>query len=238
MLSILVDEQAAVIQGAWNSYYTTMNIVWKFMTMLPGGNFAKPSSVFRTRDYAFLVENIQKAEVMKATADYISRICKVYDDLRAGENGPPSQAFELNIRIALCVYPVYVFPNAVFETLGPIETGVQNAAREFKASLETIAEELAKGTRLADIPDMATFGPKIHAFATRFNQYKESGRPDIQGRMERAIIALTANRVRHQPGSDEYAAETENINRVRAKLTQFAGIEALQALDARMANAF
>jgi len=238
MLSILVDEQTAVIQGAWNSYFTTMNIVWKFMTMLPGGNFAKPSSVFRTRDFPFLMENIKKAEVMKVTADYISRICKVYDDIRVGENAPPSQAFGLNTRIVLSVYAVHMFPNAVFETLGPIETGVQNAAREFMASLETIAEELAKGTRLADITDMAAFGPRIHAFATRFNQYKESGRPDVQGRIERAIIALTANRVRHQPGSDEYAVETENINRVRGKLTQFAGIEALQALDARMANAF
>lgn len=234
MLSILTDEQTTRFQGAWDSYYTTMNIARKFMTMLADGAFAKPSDVFRHRDFPFLMENIKKPEVLKVTADYISRICRVYDDIRRNEGGGVSQAFGLNTRVVLSAYPSYLFPQSVFETIGMMETGVQTAATEFITSLETIAEALAKGTRLADIPDMASFGPKIHEFATRFNEFKESDMPNIQGRIERAIIILSANRARLTPDSAGYTVETGNINRMRDLLAQQYGPEALDALDARM----
>lgn len=236
MLSILTDELPRNVQSVWGSYCRCRDAAYAFMTMLPAGNFTKPSDVFRAGEFNALVTTIRAPDVKTKTFECILAIYGQFTAVYHPNGGEDPTAFTINKNKPLAGYMTYVFPHETFETMGLVEQGVFEASRNFIMSLEAIAEPLAQGTPFANIPDTASFVEKLFTHISRLDVWMATDAPNLSGRVERAAIMIAIHRAQTPAGSVHYNELDVQFNMLRTKLGQISGNEALAALDARVAT--
>ncbi len=150
---------------------------------------------------------------------------------------------KVNVRVFLAAYMIACFPAHVFESMGLLEQTLLQAARRLLDIFETICLTLHNnvGRTATNLPRalMDQFPAALAEYLSRFSEWKEPDEAMLVGRIERALLALVrAHRqlgTTDSPEALELSAQTE---RLRAKLLQLGGAEAVGRFEATAAAVF
>ena len=152
--------------------------------------------------------------------------------------GPSKKVLHVNIRVFLCVFMIHYHPRNVFERDGELEEILSRAAsalvHSFHAALASI--RATNGT-FVDNPEM----PFMRVLVNYLDAYETWATPDkanLVTRMENGIVGLTLAEA-HMPAEEPEDSPLRvnirrDICRMKDKLAQIGGAQALAELEARL----
>ncbi len=144
---------------------------------------------------------------------------------------------DTNIRVVLAAYMIASEPLKVFESIGALEQPLYESATVLTAKLELLAERLQQtGTFYLISADLAeSFQPVLTEFLKRFKAWKVPDEAKLLCRVKHALIALYQAEENLHPtepaDSKLYIEFRTQIERLRRKLQQIAGVNALHQFD-------
>ena len=144
----------------------------------------------------------------------------------------------VNIRVFLAAYMVAYFPSHVFETMGPLEQALFDAATPMIVAFEAIMGELTTcGSSFRDVPYALTkdFPTLLFEFLRHFRAWKVPDEVKLVARIKHALVALYEAQS-HLPADEDPESKLNvefrtQIWRLRMKLSQIAGETELRKFD-------
>jgi hypothetical protein len=149
----------------------------------------------------------------------------------------PTGTTKVNVRVFLAAYMIACFPAHVFESMGVLEQSLLQAARRLLEIFEAICLALQSN----DLPGalLIQFPPALTEYLSRFSEWKKPDEAMLVGRIERALLAIVREQRKigttDSPEALELSAQAE---RLRAKLLQLGGTQAVGRFEATAAAAF
>jgi hypothetical protein len=155
----------------------------------------------------------------------------------------PIGTSKVNVRVLLAAYMIVCFPAHVFESMGLLEQSLLQAARRLLEIFETIClalqgNDVRTSTNLPRVL-MDRFPAALGEYLLRFSEWKEPDQAMLVGRIERALLAvIRAQRQLGTTNSQEAVELSAQNERLRAKLLQLGGAQAVSRFEATAAAAF
>ena len=211
-------------------------------TIIPE-HLARKKLTFFICSFDELVLHIREPDVIAAVRRCVYRIGRRSTEQYSSRRGPvvvggPSKkVLDVNIRVFLCVFMFHYHPRNVFERDGELEQILSRTAsalvHSFHAALASIR---ATGT-FVDNPEM----PFMQVLVDYLHAYKTWATPDkatLVARIENAIVGLTQAEA-HIPAEEPEDSPLRvkfrrDIRRMKDKLAQTGGAQALAELEARL----
>ena len=159
-------------------------------------------------------------------------------------HGSPSRVLSpgnVNVRVVLAAFMIAYRPAYVFESMAPLETALLEAATPLITTFQAICLAVVTGGSFASVPHELTrnFATMLYEYLKRFKAWKIPDEAKLTLRIKHGLTALYQ--------AEEYLPEDEpadsklrnefrtQIERLRDKLRQIAGADALQQFDAQRA---
>lgn len=158
-------------------------------------------------------------------------------------HGSPVQALtpeNVNVRVFLAAYMIAYRPTHVFESMGPLETALLDSARTLLISFDNIIKCVASEGFFQEVPFHLTldFPVFLFEYLKNFKAWKVPDEAKLVCRIKHALIALygaESNLPRNEPEDSKLKIEFRTqIERLRSKLSQIGGHEALLKFDEDM----
>ena len=199
--------------------------------------------LFLKNSFAALSTHLRKREVIDCTRRCLQRIhmtCHLlYPNCVPRESLPPS----VNVRVFLAAYMVAFRPDSVFENQnGTLEKNLFQSAVPVLECFQTLCEQFdqsSEGLRSLNQELVSSFVPKLCTYFENFKAWKVPDEEKLCKRIFNALIALYGA-YRHLPDQAEEPnsrlAEDfrKQIQRLRDKLVQIKGLEALNEFDRKL----
>jgi hypothetical protein len=144
----------------------------------------------------------------------------------------------INARVMLASYMIVLHPQMVFENMGTLETSLCTSANQMLRTFLEITAHLARGISLQNAPENLTLGfpVMVNTYLNDFRAWKIPDERVLTARIVAALNALySASGPQHEPGPEQHVIVTQ-IDRLREKLAEIAGIAAVQAYDRERQN--
>ncbi len=155
-------------------------------------------------------------------------------------HGTPMLALQpqnVNVRVVLCAYMIVQWPSEVFESVGALEKALIDSAIAFVNNFQSLAEKAVEVGAVSLIPTDLTrnFPTLIFEYLKCFKAWKLPDESKLKCRIKHALIALIQAQ-RHLPPDEPHDSKLNiefrtQIERLRSKLQQIAGVEALNEFD-------
>jgi hypothetical protein len=141
----------------------------------------------------------------------------------------------VNTRVFLASFMIAFRPSHVFASMGALEDALHAAALSLVGSFERISGALQQHASFAATPREVTaeFQGLLFDYLRCFKAWKVPDQARLTGRIERALAALYEAQAVVPPGDRIRSELQAQIDRLRGKLEQIAGADALDAFDAR-----
>lgn len=157
-------------------------------------------------------------------------------------HGSPSKALtpeNVNVRVFLAGFMIAYRPTHVFESMGALEHALLEAATPLLTTFQKICDTIrsSPGRCFQDVsPDLTKdFATLLFEYLKRFKAWKVPDEAKLTCRIKHALIALYQAEQHLPPDEpDDSKLKVEfrtQIERLRSKLQQIAGVEALQKFD-------
>lgn len=235
-----LDVQAVnTIQNAWRSLRpaTTLRLVEAYLSTAP--------TTERIRDMSFdgLIEFLRNRVTIATTKACLERIQR----LAIQRHGLPESVVlceSVNVRVFLSGWMIAFHPSKVFESIGALERALFNATGPLLTAFEAILTHVSKspGHTFAEVPPNLTadFPTLLFDFVAKFRAWKVPDAARVAHRIRAALFALyQAERqlpADEPPDSRLRADFRSEIERMRSRLEQIAGAEALRRFDEERLN--
>lgn len=208
--------------------FTTRRIVELFCTGGP--------SIQRVKSISFeaLVVFLREKNIIAVSKACLQRIhC-----LCIRRHGTPCRSLTpeiVNVRVFLAAFMIAYRPTHVFESMGELEQSLLESAGPLIEALEGICGSL-RGQGFASVPSTLTVGftPMLFEFLKRFKAWKIPDEAKLITRIKHALLALyQAEALLGEDSANLRVEFTTQIERLRSKLAQIAGPDALAQFDAQ-----
>ena len=213
---------------------TTRKILDRFSVTNLNAEFVKSIT------FEQLVLMLREKPVIEATKAALQRIhlqCTF-------RHGSPSQSIapqNVNVRVFLAAYMIAYRPTHVFESMAPLEQSLFESAVPLMSAFEKIVDCLRSQDQstahFASVPADLTkeFPVLLFEYLKRFTAWKIPDEAKLTCRIKHALIALYQAE-QHLPPNEPEDSRLKvefrtQIERLRAKLTQIAGADALIEFD-------
>ena len=160
-------------------------------------------------------------------------------------HGSPSKALSpenVNVRVFLAGFMIAYRPTFVFESMGRLEQPLYEKAIVLLALFEKIGRSVQEHGSFAEVPFELTknFPTALFEYLKAFKAWKVPDEAKLTLRIKHALIALYQAK-EHLPPDEPEDSKLKvefrtQIERLRGKLQQIAGIDALNEFDANLAN--
>ena len=192
-----------------------------------------------------LLVRLREADVLCAAKLFINRLYKLCTHRHDTQNPGTDGNKRVNIRVVLAAFMIYFRPTHVFETMDPgsLEHSLFDAAKALVDHLESIIECISANESFRDVPVEVSvrFEPLLTQYLRSFKAWKGPDLEKMITRIEHALIALYIARAKlseEDPANSTINANLDaEIARLRAKLSNLAGADALERLDTRYSAA-
>ena len=233
---------AKMLQKAWRTAFQFRKTVDLAKKMVNDNTMF--SDYVKEISFETLVVHLRDKPVIQASKNLIQRLhllCAFRHGTPAGFNGN-----NVNVRVVLAAYMIAYRPTHVFESMGQVETDLVVSAKTMLATLESITQTLMKsvGKRFAEVPAVLTknFQTIMFDYLKSFKAWKIPDEAKLTCRIKHALVALYQAQQHlppNEPSDSKLNLEFHSqIERLRLKLLQIAGQEALDKFDAdRLAGA-
>ena len=142
------------------------------------------------------------------------------------------------MRVFLAGYMIAFRPTHVFESMGALEQALYEAAHPLLANFQRTVECFAAAGSFCSVPEELTrqFPEMLFEFLRRFKAWKVPDEAKLTSRIKHALIALYQAE-NHLPADEPADSKLKiefrtQIERLRSKLQQIAGADALAQFDA------
>lgn len=182
---------------------------------------------------------LREKTVIAATKKVLQRINNMTTALYAG---PTSMHETVNIRVFLCMYMIVLRPTYVFVEFCPLATAVIGSGRLLLTCFGGIITSILDGSTFSDLDVnlRASFTDLLIDYLTKFNAWKVPDMEKLIGRIRHALVALYGAQLSlptNEPEDSRLSVELRaQILRLRTKIVQIAGAEALAEFDATRAT--
>ena len=162
--------------------------------------------------------------------------------LAVRRHGSPSVAFRpdnLNVCVFVTTYMIAFHSSVFFEDMGTLEQSLLGAATRLLELFLSICKQLRAHKAFRHVPSEATqhFVPALWDFVKLFHAWKGPDNTKLIGRVRHALLALYNAERQLSPdlpaGTGMRLDFNTHIERLRAKLEELAGSEALRDIDTR-----
>ena len=220
---------AIKLQYTWRrrfSQRTTPIVVNKHLTTGASIEYVK-SITFDT-----LVTKLRERPIIEMAQAALHRVHK----LTTRRHGSPIN-FPVNVRVFLAGFMIAYRPTHVFENMGTLETALIEATTPLLTQFEAICKSILDTGSFRNVPHALTrsFPTALYEFLKRFKAWKVPDEQKLTMRIRHALMALYQAQEHLPPHeSEDSVVRTEfrtQIQRLRSKLQQIAGIDALNAFD-------
>lgn len=222
------------LQRAWRrklAALCTKRIVQRFVKTGP------TSFGVQRMSFEQLVVFLREKPVIEATKACLQRIHR----LCAHRHGSPSSALSpenVNVRVFLAGFMIAYRPTHVFESMGTLEQKLSDSTLPLIAQFEKICNAFTSNAdAFDDIPPALTenFQTLLFEFLKAFKAWKVPDEAKLTCRIRHALIALYQAEEHLPPDEPEDSKLKQEfktqIGRLRSKLQQIAGENALKAFD-------
>ena len=154
--------------------------------------------------------------------------------------GSPPKALEpenVNVRVVLSAYMIAVQPAQVFDSMGVLEQSLYESAVVLTTDMEHLARDIVRrgAPCLFDSDKAKSFPIVIFEFLKRFKAWKVPDEAKLACRIKHALVALYQAEQQFPPNEPENSKLKlefrTQIERLRGKLQQIAGVDALTEFD-------
>jgi hypothetical protein len=200
---------------------------------------------FIFRSFVELTAYLRRPEVIATAKHLLERVHR----LAVVRHGSPPAAADgapypdsVNVRVFLAAHMIAFRPTHVFESMGQTEQSLYDAAVPLVTSLERIAVVVVESGSFRGVPHALTAGfvGGLFAYFRSFNDWRGPDIIKLSTRIKHALIAL--HQAQAQLPADEPADSRLNVElrtqiaRLRSKLEQIAGSDALVQFDDQQRN--
>ncbi len=198
------------------------------------------STLYLLRSFEELVVFLREKPTIEATKNILMRI----HHLSTFRHGSPRLALapeHVNVRVFLAAFMIAYRPTHVFESIGPLEQSLFEAALPLLGTFQRIVERVASAGSFQGVAfDLSCdFPTMLFEYLKRFKAWKVPDEAKLTCRIKHALIALYSAEQHlppDEPKDSKLAVEFRTqIERLRAKLQQIAGADALAQFDANRA---
>lgn len=190
-----------------------------------------------------LVVMLREKPVIQAAKAALQRIHL----LATFRHGSPSRSLapeNVNVRVFMAAFMIAIRPTHVFESMGTLEQSLFESAMPLLSQFQTICSTLksAPFPHFQCVPSDQTkdFPTALFEYLKRFKAWKVPDEAKLTCRIKHALVALYQARDHLPPDEPEDSKlKVEfrtQIERLREKLRQIAGVEAVNELDAKLAS--
>ena len=179
---------------------------------------------------------LRKEQIISVTKSCLQRI----HQLSTWRHGSPAHALapdNVNVRVFLAGFMIAFRPTHVFESMGPLEQSLFESALPLMTRFQLIAESVVSYGSFQQVPTDLTrdFPSMLWEYLKRFRAWKVPDEAKLTCRIKHALIALYQAQVQLPPDEPEDSKlkvefKTQ-IERLRNKLSQIAGSDALAQFD-------
>ena len=197
-------------------------------------SYLRASNRFVSRSFEALILFLRD----KATLSIAKTCLRRVHQLSLFRHGaPPKHASSptmINTRVFLAAYTIVFHPARVFQVVGPRENALQKAAAPLIEAFEGLLDAIgAKGSFQAIPPELSRdFTALMDAYLERFDEWRGVDRADQAHRTRHALFSVSMALDYLPPGDSPLKASMcAQIARLRAKLEELAGVDALRVFD-------
>jgi hypothetical protein len=226
---------ANTIQRAWRRQFRhrlTRQLVERLMRDGPTPEYVK------SINFDSLVVHLREKPVIAAAKACLQRLHL----LTTFRHGSPPRALapeNVNVRVFLAGYMIAYRPTHVFETIGPLEQALLEAATPLLTTFDSICKVVRQKGSFQAVPSSLTqaFPTLLFEFLKRFKAWKGPDEIKLTLRIKHALLALYQAEA-HLPPDEPVDSKLKlefrtQIDRLRGKLRQIAGAPAVDEFDAQ-----
>jgi hypothetical protein len=212
-----------------------INQVDEFISYLFDQTRSNPPS-FVSCSFEALVVFLREKPIVKVARNCVQRIHFCCNSL----HGAPRKALEpesVNVRVVLAAYMIAGRPTHVFESMGALEQSLYESALVLTANLESLARSIAQTGcfHLVNADLAESFSTVLFEYLKRFKAWKVPDEAKLVCRIKHALIALYQAE-QHLPPDEPEDSKLKiefrtQIERLRSKLRQIGGVDALTQFD-------
>lgn len=190
-----------------------------------------------SRSFEALVVYLREPHVIDTTRKCLQRVHLL---CTSRHGSPPAQGIPetVNVRVFLAGYMIAIRPTHVFEGMSPLAQSLYEATVPLVNAFEaiTLAVVASGSFQLVDPALTAGFPEMLFTYLTRFRAWKIPDEAILTCRIRHALIALYEAQA-HLPADEAHDSRLNTelrtqIARLRSKLRQIGGAEALERFDA------
>ena len=184
-----------------------------------------------------LVVFLREKHIIKVSKDALQRI----HILCCNRHGTPSKTLadpsSINVRVFLAAYMIAYRPTHVFESMGSLEQALLESAIPLLEAYDKICRSILSEGCFAKTPSSITanFTTLLFEYLKRFKAWKVPDEEKLAMRLKHALVALYIACDKFppsEPADSKLRLEfTAQIGRLRSKLQQIAGKDALAKFD-------
>jgi hypothetical protein len=192
-----------------------------------------------------LVIFLREKSIISATKVCLLRIYQLCIS-RHGSSNIVILPENINVRIFLSSYMIAYYPQNVFENIGTLEKALLDATIPLLTRFQNICKTICSSAKhtFQDVPDELTkdFLTMLFEFYKNFKEWKVPDVAKLTSRIKHALTALYKAKEQimlHEPDNSELKIEfNKQIERLRIKLRQVAGVNALEQFDVEQISGF
>lgn len=183
-----------------------------------------------------LVDYLRQREIVTAAKDILERVHSICDRVIPFEDRGRHQEASVNVRVFLASELITRYSDRVFESTTELVTDLKHSAVDARRTFFEICKQLRDGVRASDLPRdlLSQFPRHLFKYLAAFKAWKIPDQETLIPRIRNALVALYAAE-RHIPANEESPALqqefTTQITRLRTKLHQIGGADALEEFD-------
>jgi len=203
-------------------------------------NSGMTSEHAKSISFEALVQVLRDKRIIDITRNALQRVHL----LTTFRHGSPSKALSpenVNVRVFLAGFMIAYRPTHVFENMGTLEQALFEAATPLIATFEKIYESFRERGSFAKVPHSLTkdFPTLLFEYLKKFKAWKVPDENKLKMRIKHALIALYQAEEHlppDEPADSKLKKEfSTQIERLRSKLQQIGGVDALDRFDAERA---
>ena len=232
-------QASAVLQRFWNNTRgnSTARLVKRFLTLGPTSTRIQQMPFQQAEVY------LREPSTLAVTKACLHRIHRLIILRHDGRLTPLTAYF--NIRVFHIASLMVHFPTHVFETMGPLEQAVCDAGAPMLHAFERICQHIHAGLPFAHVPLRLTrdFHMLLRNYLKAYKAWKVPDERKLTIRFSHALFTLYEGLQLLSDDDDDELEESPmkkefrfHIQRLRTKLENVAGSEALRAFDDELAQ--
>lgn len=193
----------------------------------------------KAKSFESLVVSLREKNTIAATKAALQRI-HILCTLRHGSPSKTLAPENVNVRVFLAAFMIAYRPTHVFESMGPLEQSLLESSIPLLETFQKIRDSLRNPEQLrgfAGVPEELTaeFPTMLFEYLKRFKAWKVPDEAKLTCRIKHALIGLyqaEGHLPPDEPEESKLKAEFRTqIERLRSKLQQIAGADALAQFD-------